>query len=139
MGVILSSCKGRAHDFKLNHVLKRTFMYLLAAGIDMHSRWIISEFNPSDRPSRLFLAARNGGSQIAEAHCGKLDGGCGEETCPRGDATYPRCDWDDSGAEIYGQDPAAGDVPGREAHTSGPGTADEQWGSSRFVGASAQS
>ena len=44
--------KGRAHTFKLRGVLRRTAALLLATGSSLTLRWIPSEWNPADGPSR---------------------------------------------------------------------------------------
>ena len=44
--------KGRAHGYRLRRVLQQTAALCLGCGISFRSRWIPSEWNPADGPSR---------------------------------------------------------------------------------------
>eukprot|EP00974_Lingulodinium_polyedra_P056944 5477658-Lingulodinium_polyedra.AAC.1 len=52
MGLILAVSKGRARDYRFLMVVRRVQMIALAARIRISCRWIASECNPSDGPSR---------------------------------------------------------------------------------------
>ena len=52
MGVCLCFARSRAHDFKLLVLIRRFSAYCLARGIVPAIRWIPSEFNTADVPSR---------------------------------------------------------------------------------------
>lgn len=53
MAVVCSLAKGRASDFPLLHSCRVTFAVALAADMLVTCRWIPSEANPADGPSRL--------------------------------------------------------------------------------------
>eukprot|EP00969_Alexandrium_andersonii_P178309 7884459-Alexandrium_andersonii.AAC.1 len=54
MGVVCSGCKGRSSVLKFNTQLRITTAHLLASSIQLVDRWIPSEQNPMDGPSRRF-------------------------------------------------------------------------------------
>lgn len=53
VAVILAFPKGRATLHPLNRILQRACAELLASGIRCHHRWVASELNVADGPSRL--------------------------------------------------------------------------------------
>lgn len=52
MTAAVSFDKGRANSFRLRRVLQQTCALALATGTFFRSRWVPSEWNPADRPSR---------------------------------------------------------------------------------------
>ena len=52
LGVVLAKSKGRAHSYELNCIIRRITMYCLASGVRLSVRWLLSEWNPADKPSR---------------------------------------------------------------------------------------
>ena len=52
MTAILAYSKGRAHAHRLRRVVQQTSAYVLATGSNVYVRWIPSEWNPADNPSR---------------------------------------------------------------------------------------
>eukprot|EP00973_Karenia_brevis_P042225 5845964-Karenia_brevis.AAC.1 len=58
MSVVLSVCKGRSKDPRLNVVLMRLSAYVLAVGLRLVVRWVPSELNLADPGSRVFEAVR---------------------------------------------------------------------------------
>eukprot|EP00973_Karenia_brevis_P056935 7919498-Karenia_brevis.AAC.1 len=58
MSVVLSVCKGRSKDPRLNVVLIRLSAYVLAIGLRLVVRWVPSELNLADPGSRVFEAVR---------------------------------------------------------------------------------
>eukprot|EP00973_Karenia_brevis_P040599 5615405-Karenia_brevis.AAC.1 len=58
MSVVLSVCKGRSKDPRLNIVLIRLSAYVLAIGLRLVVRWVPSELNLADPGSRVFEAVK---------------------------------------------------------------------------------
>ncbi|CAK0837412.1 unnamed protein product [Prorocentrum cordatum] len=56
-GLALALTKGRATSFGFLQVCRRSAAIQLAANLSCSARWIPSEWNPSDEPSRLFERA----------------------------------------------------------------------------------
>ena len=52
MTAILAYSKGRAHSHRLRRVVQQTSAYVLASGSNVYVRWVPSEWNPADNPSR---------------------------------------------------------------------------------------
>ena len=52
MTATLAFSKGRAHAHRLRRVVQQTSSYLLATGSNLVVRWVPSEWNPADNPSR---------------------------------------------------------------------------------------
>jgi len=52
MSLVLSLSRGRSRSFGLLVVMRRIYSYCLARGIRLYVRWIPSELNSSDEPSR---------------------------------------------------------------------------------------
>ena len=52
MTAILAYSKGRAHTHRLRRVAQQTSAYVLASGSNVYVRWVPSEWNPADHPSR---------------------------------------------------------------------------------------
>ena len=52
MTATLAFSKGRAHGHRLRRVVQQTSAYLLATGSNLVVRWVPSEWNPADNPSR---------------------------------------------------------------------------------------
>ncbi|CAE8737419.1 unnamed protein product [Polarella glacialis] len=53
-GLVMSIEKGRASDYGILQICRRVGALCLAAGITLHVRWVPSEVNPGDPPSRIF-------------------------------------------------------------------------------------
>ena len=53
-GVVLSLTKGRAKSFGILQICRRVACLALATGCMFHYRWVASELNPADEPSRRF-------------------------------------------------------------------------------------
>ena len=58
MAVVCSAARGRAADWSIMSVCQFAMAYSLSMNIRMNSRWIPSEFNPADEPSRRFEPTR---------------------------------------------------------------------------------
>ena len=52
MTAAVSFDKGRSHGFKLRRVIQQTAALTLSTGVQFRSRWVPSEWNPADLPSR---------------------------------------------------------------------------------------
>ena len=80
LGQILSFQKGRASDPKLNQCCRRWAALQLALFCRCYARWLLSEMNPADEPSRRFEPPpRHGSAKMAHAPghgaCAASDGG----------------------------------------------------------------
>ena len=53
MALVLTQCRWRSRLFALIVILRSTAVYTLARDMVIVSRWIMSEMNTSDAPSRL--------------------------------------------------------------------------------------
>ena len=53
MSLVLCLARGRSRNFKVLVVLRRIYAYCLSRGIMPYFRWIVSELNSSDEPSRV--------------------------------------------------------------------------------------
>ena len=53
MALVLTQCRWRSRLFALIVILRRAAAYILARDMVIVSRWIMSEMNTSDAPSRL--------------------------------------------------------------------------------------
>ena len=54
MSVTLAVSRFRSRDFKLLAVIRRIASYALSRNVRVIVRWVPSEYNPSDRDSRVF-------------------------------------------------------------------------------------
>eukprot|EP00972_Heterocapsa_arctica_P038488 5671745-Heterocapsa_arctica.AAC.1 len=71
VSVCLAFAKGRAHDYNLLTMVRRTNMYLLACGMRMSLRWVPSKWNPSDDASR----GRGPGGDVSVSPAAPIPGG----------------------------------------------------------------
>ena len=72
LGLMSALSKGRCQNPQLLMLMRRASAALLASGCRIYGRWVCSELNPSDGPSRIFEArrashARGCGSVVALA------------------------------------------------------------------------
>lgn len=69
MGVVLSIQKGRSSSYGLLRIIQRISSHCLASGVRLHVRWVPSELNVADAPSRHWEAKRpkkGGGFNMSE-------------------------------------------------------------------------
>ena len=67
MGLVLAAGKGRSSVPALNSLLRRLAAITLFSNVDIIIRWIPSEFNPADAPSRIPAArARDAQPSVEE-------------------------------------------------------------------------
>eukprot|EP00973_Karenia_brevis_P050534 7015958-Karenia_brevis.AAC.1 len=55
MAVVLALSKGRASDFHLLCVCRRVAAHVLCLNSTLRVRWVMSELNRADKPSRLHM------------------------------------------------------------------------------------
>lgn len=83
LALVFAVCKGRAHSFDLLRVIQKISAICLATNIGLKPRWVRSEVNVADAPSRGQIKPGTGGSSVsAEARPAQHPApvpGCGEK------------------------------------------------------------
>ncbi|MBM3946543.1 MAG: hypothetical protein FJ315_03970, partial [SAR202 cluster bacterium] len=74
LAVVLSLEKGRACNRRVLHLVRQWGAHVLAAGLRTRVRWVLSELNPLDEPSRWFdTAAEKEARQAHKDELGEVD------------------------------------------------------------------
>ncbi len=81
MSCILSLSKGRAADFGLLSICRKVAALSLSCNLALRVRWVRSEINPADAPSRLFLDPARPESPADRAWWHGWRRGCDLEDC----------------------------------------------------------
>eukprot|EP00974_Lingulodinium_polyedra_P074964 7264239-Lingulodinium_polyedra.AAC.1 len=70
MAVVCALDKGRASDYRLNLLCRQSAAISIFGNMRFYDRWIASERNPADAPSRVFQPGRRAptGTRAGPAH-----------------------------------------------------------------------
>ena len=90
LGVVLALARGRSADFRMLCRLREICAQSLATGVRCHFRWVPSEMNVADVPSRVFETDEDAKPLIVpdpapapqQGSAGDLSRGCGEARGP---------------------------------------------------------